>query len=50
MIIMNELAELNWELCIAWLDDCIIYLQECREHLDKALGNVEELRKEINND
>ena len=37
------LSTLNWELCIASLDDCIRDLEECREYLVKARGNIKEL-------
>ena len=40
---MNDL--LNWELCIAYLDDCIRELQECREKQDRALENIEEAKE-----
>ena len=46
---MDELKDLNlermnWEICQSDLDDAIKYLQECREHLEKALKNIGELR------
>jgi len=40
---LEELAQMNWELCIAYLDDCIRELQEVRIKLEKAL----ELKDEI---
>lgn len=39
------LEQLNWEIVIADLSDCIGYLEETLNHLDRALGNVEELRE-----
>jgi len=45
---MNDLVELNLELAIAYLDDCIRDLHECIEKLDKALGNVKELKDATN--
>jgi len=39
-----NLEQMNWELCIANLDDAIKYLQECRERLEKALHNSQQLR------
>jgi len=38
------LEQMNWEICQANLTDAIKYLQECREHLEKALENIGELR------
>jgi hypothetical protein len=38
------LKQTNWEICQANLDDTIKYLRECREHLEKALKNIGELR------
>jgi exonuclease VII small subunit len=38
------LAQMNWEICLANLIDAIKYLRECREHLEKALKNIGELR------
>ena len=47
---MDELKDLtiermNWEICLDNLTDAIKYLQECRERLEKALKNIDELRK-----
>ena len=46
---MEELtiAQLNWELAMADLDDSIKYLQECRVELDKAMKNLAEFRKRL---
>jgi len=46
---MNDLnlETLNWELCLAYLDDCIKDLQECQERLGMASKNLDEI-KEIN--
>jgi len=38
------LAQLNWGLAIADLDDAIKYLHDCNERLRDALVNVAELR------
>ena len=38
------LEQMDWEICQANLNDAIKYLQECREHLEKALKNIGELR------
>jgi exonuclease VII small subunit len=37
-------SSIEWGKCIANLDDAIKYLRECREHLEKALKNIGELR------
>ena len=39
-------AQMNWELCMANLDDAITYLEECRRNLDKALNYLEELKND----
>ena len=39
------LEQMNWEICQANLTDAIKYLQECREHLEKALKNIDEMRE-----
>lgn len=31
-----DLSQVNMELAIVWLDDCIKYLQEEREYLEKS--------------
>jgi hypothetical protein len=43
---MKELtvAQLNWEICIANLNDCIKYLEECQRNLDKSLEDLREWR------
>ena len=38
------LEQMNWEICQANLTDAIKYLHECREHLEKVLKNIKELR------
>ena len=38
------LEQMNWEICMANLNDAIKYLQECRENLEKVLKNIWELR------
>lgn len=39
------LEQMNWEICLADLDDAIKYLRGCREKLEKALQNIGELRE-----
>jgi len=46
-VIDLTLAQMNWELCIAYLDDVLKALKECEEHLDKARENIQELKEEI---
>ena len=41
---MEDLEQMDWEICQSDLDDAIKYLQECRENLEKALKNIWELR------
>jgi len=40
-----NLETLNWELCLAYLDDCIKDLQGCQERLGMALGNLDEIKE-----
>lgn len=40
---LNDLAELNWMLCISALDDNIEALKEAREELEKAMEKLREL-------
>lgn len=42
-----DLAELNWTICINYLDDAIEALSEEVEHLEKALANSQELREAL---
>ena len=39
------IEQLNWELCIASLDDAVANLKTCREELEKALKNVGDMRQ-----
>jgi len=39
------LPEMNFEIAIAELDDCLRYLIECRENLKLALRNIGELKE-----
>jgi len=39
------LPELNLEIAIAELDDCIKFLLTCQEKLNQALRNIGELRE-----
>ena len=45
-MVMDDLTleQMNWELSMVSLEDAIRHLQECRERLEKALGNIGELR------
>jgi len=38
------LEQMNWEICQDSLTDAINHLQECRENLEKALKNIDDLR------
>ena len=38
------LEQMNWEICIAHLDDSVKYLQECIDEFDKAMRNLRELK------
>ena len=39
-----NLEQLNWELAIAYLDDCIRELQECQEKLREASKLIREAK------
>ena len=48
---MNELdikdltlEQMNWEICMANLNDAVRYLEECRERLERSLKNIGDLK------
>jgi hypothetical protein len=45
MAILDDLTleQMNWEICMANLQDAIDNLHECRIKLEKALGNISEM-------
>ena len=45
---LSDLSQVNLELAIVWLDDCIKYLQEEREYLRKSGQMLNECNDEIN--
>jgi len=45
---LSNLTQVNLELAVAWLDDCIRYLQEEREYLKKSGQMLNECNDEIN--
>jgi hypothetical protein len=45
---LSNLTHFNLELAVAWLDDCIRYLQEERECLKKSGQMLNECHDEIN--
>ena len=45
---LSDLSQVNLELAVAWLDDCIRYLQEEREYLEKSGQMLNECSDEIN--
>ena len=47
---IESLTTLNWELCLAYLDDAIRCLHECIEYLNKALGNLREIKMGLSQD
>ena len=44
---LSDLSQVNMELAIVWLDDCISYSQEARKYLEKS-GYL--LNKRLNED
>ena len=44
---LNNLTQINLELAVAWLDDCIRYLQEERDYLKKSGQMLNECSDEI---
>ena len=45
---LNDLARVNTELAMAWLDDCIRYLQEESAYLEKSRQMLNVCNDEIN--
>jgi hypothetical protein len=45
---LSNLTQVNLELAIVWLDDCIRYLQEERGYLEKSGQMLNECHGEIN--
>ena len=45
---LSNLTQVNLDLAVAWLDDCIRYLQEEREYLKKSGQMLNECNDEIN--
>jgi hypothetical protein len=45
---LNDLSQVNLELAIAWLDDCISYSQETRKYLEKSGYLLKKCRDEDN--
>ena len=45
---LSNLTQVNLELAVAWLDDCIRYLQEEREYLKKSGQMLNECNDEVN--
>jgi len=39
-----SLEQLNWELACAWLDDCIVALDDCIRCLEAALDDMNAIR------
>jgi len=39
------LEKSNWELCLAYLDDCIKDLQECQDRLKRTQENLGEIKE-----
>ncbi len=45
---LSDLSQVNLELAVAWLDDCISYSQEAIEYLEKSGQMLNECNDEIN--
>jgi len=43
----QDLVELNWELCIAYLDDALRELHECIARLEQAKEKVDDLEEAL---
>jgi len=43
----SESEQLNWELAMAYLDEAIAELEECCQRIEKASGNLQELKEVI---
>ena len=44
---LSELSQVNMELAIAWLDDCIRHSQEARKYLEKSGQMLNECQEGI---
>ena len=47
---LSELSQVNMELAIVWLDDCISYSQEARKYLEKSGYLLKKCRNEFNHE
>ena len=47
---LSELSQVNMELAIVWLDDCISYAQEAIEYLEKSGYLLKKCRNEFNHE
>ena len=47
---LSGLAQVNTELAMAWLDDCIRYLHEAGAYLEKSGQMLNECNDEINSE
>jgi hypothetical protein len=47
---LSELTQVNMELAIAWLDDCIRYSQKAIEYLEKSGYLLKKYRNEFNHE
>ena len=47
---LSDLSQVNLELAIVWLDDCVRYSQKAREHLEKSGYLLKKYRNEFNHE
>jgi len=47
---LSDLAQVNMELAIVWLDDCISYSQEARKYLEKSGHMLKKCHDEDNHE
>ena len=47
---LSDLAQVNMELAIVWLDDCISYSQEARKYLEKSGHMLKKCHDEVNHE
>jgi hypothetical protein len=45
---LSDLSQVNMELAIVWLDDCISYSEKARKHLEKSGHVLKKCCDEIN--
>jgi hypothetical protein len=45
---LSDLTQVNMELAIVWLDDCISYLQQVRKYLEKSGYALKKCHDELN--